>query len=82
MTLRTPPTEATFFRDLFGDLTLRIEWLEQVIDGVPDSGASTHLRGWAKALVRHGCHIAVPLRWRFDRNPQVGMDDPGAKFDG
>ncbi len=47
---RTPPTEATFFRDLFGDLTLRIEWLEQVIDGVPDSGASTQLRGWAKAL--------------------------------
>jgi hypothetical protein len=47
---RTPPTEATFYRDLFADLTLRIEWLEQVIDSVPDSGASAQLRGWAKAL--------------------------------
>jgi hypothetical protein len=47
---RTPPTEATFFPDLFSDLTVRIEWLEQVIEGVPDSGASAQLRGWAKAL--------------------------------
>jgi hypothetical protein len=47
---RTPPTETTFFPDLFSDLTLRIEWLEQVIEGVPDSGASAQLRGWAKAL--------------------------------
>src|ERR1700733_5581799 len=47
---RTPPTEASFFPDLFSDLTLRIEWLEQVIEGVPDSGASEQLRGWAKAL--------------------------------
>jgi hypothetical protein len=47
---RTPPTEATFYLDLFADLALRIEWLEQVIDSVPDSGASAQLRGWAKAL--------------------------------
>jgi hypothetical protein len=47
---RTPPTEASFFRDLFADLTLRIEWLEQVVDSVPDSGASAQLKGWAKAL--------------------------------
>jgi hypothetical protein len=47
---RTPPTEAGFYRDLFSDLTLRIEWLEQVIEGLPDSGASAQLKGWAKAL--------------------------------
>jgi|SRR5579859_317324 len=47
---RTPPTEASFYVDLFADLTLRLEWLEQVIDSVPDSGASAQLRGWAKAL--------------------------------
>jgi hypothetical protein len=47
---RTPPTQATFYADLFADLTVRIEWLEQVIDSVPDSGASAQLRGWAKAL--------------------------------
>jgi hypothetical protein len=54
---RTPPTEATFYRDLFSDLTLRIEWLEQVIEGVPDSGASAQLRGWAKAL--RELHLAI-----------------------
>jgi hypothetical protein len=54
---RTPPTEATFYRDLFADLTLRIEWLEQVIDSVPDSGASAQLRGWAKAL--RELHVAI-----------------------
>jgi hypothetical protein len=47
---RTPPTEATFFLDLFADLDTRIEWLEQVIDSVPESGAGSQLRGWAKAL--------------------------------
>jgi hypothetical protein len=47
---RTPPTEGTFFRDLFGDLAVHIDWLEQVIEGVPESGASEQLRGWAKAL--------------------------------
>ncbi len=53
---RTPPTEATFFLDLFADLDTRIEWLEQVIDSVPDSGALSQLRGWAKALrdLHHG----------------------------
>ena len=47
---RTPPTEASFYRDLFADLTLRIEWLEQVIVGLPESGAAAQLQGWAKAL--------------------------------
>ena len=51
---RTPPTGTHFFRDLLLDLTVRIEWLEQVLDGVPEpqasSGASAMLRGWAKAL--------------------------------
>jgi hypothetical protein len=47
---RTPIAEATFYRDLFADLTVRIEWLEQVIESVPSSEASLQLRGWAKAL--------------------------------
>ena len=47
---RTLSTERSFFRDLVDDLTLRVEWLEQVIESVPDSGALTQLRGWSKAL--------------------------------
>jgi hypothetical protein len=47
---RTLSTETNFFRDLVDDLTLRIEWLEQVIESVPDSGALVQLRGWAKAI--------------------------------
>ncbi len=47
---RTLSTERNFFRDLVEDLTLRVEWLEQVIESVPDSGALAQLRGWAKAL--------------------------------
>ena len=47
---RTPPTEASFYRDLFSDLSLRIEWLEQVIESVPESEAAAQLKGWAKAL--------------------------------
>ncbi len=51
---RTPASGTHFFRDLLLDLAVRIEWLEQVLDGVPEpqasSGASAMLRGWAKAL--------------------------------
>jgi len=47
---RTMSTETSFFADLVEDLTVRLEWLEQVIESVPDSGALTQLRGWAKAL--------------------------------
>src|SRR5262249_42485455 len=58
---RTPPTEASYYQDLFADLTLRIEWLEQVIGGVPERDAShealAQLRGWSKAL--HDLHHAV-----------------------
>lgn len=43
-------TERNFFRDLLEDLPVRIEWLEQVIASVPESGALDQLRGWAKAL--------------------------------
>ncbi|HEY8038571.1 MAG TPA: hypothetical protein VIF15_02205 [Polyangiaceae bacterium] len=64
---RTPPTEATFFRDLFDDLEVRIEWLEQVIDSVPDSGALTQLKGWAKALGE--LHEAI-------HNVQAHLKDP------
>jgi hypothetical protein len=61
---RTPPSEATFFRDLFSDLSLHIEWLEQVIEVLPESGASSNLRGWAKALrdLHHALeHVQVHL---------------------
>lgn len=58
---RTPPTEATFFRDLLVDLAVRVEWLEQVIDSVPERDASSaalaQLRGWHKAL--HELHHAI-----------------------
>lgn len=47
---RTLSTETSFFRDLVDDLALRLDWLEQVIESVPDSGALSQLRGWAKAL--------------------------------
>jgi hypothetical protein len=47
---RTLSTERSFFRDLVEDLTVRIEWLEQVLESVPDSGALTQLRGWARTL--------------------------------
>lgn len=47
---RTLSTERNFFADLVDDLAVRLEWLEQVIESVPDSGALTQLKGWAKAL--------------------------------
>lgn len=47
---RPPSVERNFFADLLDDLTIRVEWLEQVIDSVPDSGALAQLRGWAHAL--------------------------------
>ena len=58
---RTPPTHASFFHDLLADLTVRLEWLEQVIDGVREPAASSsavaQLRGWSKAM--HDLHAAV-----------------------
>jgi hypothetical protein len=47
-----PPTEATFFDDLFVDLEVRIEWLGQVLDSVPDqeSSALARLHEYTKAL--------------------------------
>jgi hypothetical protein len=47
---RLPSVERNFFADLLEDLTIRVEWLEQVIESVPDSGALAQLRGWAQAL--------------------------------
>jgi hypothetical protein len=47
---RTLSTERNFFGDLVQDLTLQVEWLEQVVESVPESGAGLQLRGWAKAL--------------------------------
>jgi hypothetical protein len=79
---RTLSTERNFFRDLVEDLTLRVEWLEQVIESVPDSGALTQLRGWAKALrelhtsIAHvQAHLADP---RFAR--LFAIEGPLAAF--
>jgi hypothetical protein len=49
---RMPATEATFFDDLFVDLEVRIEWLGQVLDSVPDreSSALARLQEYTKAL--------------------------------
>ena len=47
---RLPSVERSFFAEMLEDLTIRVEWLEQVIDSVPDSGALGQLRGWAQAL--------------------------------
>ena len=51
---RLPATETTFFEDLFLDLSLRIEWLGQVLDSVPERDTATAalatLRGYTKAL--------------------------------
>ena len=49
---RLPPTEATFFEDLFADLDVRMQWLGQVLDSVPDreSSALARLHEYAKAL--------------------------------
>jgi hypothetical protein len=58
---RTPPTHASFLHDLLADLTVRLEWLEQVIDSVREPEASSsavaQLRGWSKAM--HELHAAV-----------------------
>lgn len=51
---RFPSNEFTFFEDLFVDLTVRIEWLGQVLDSVPPRDASAAalatLQAYAKAL--------------------------------
>jgi hypothetical protein len=58
---QTPASGSSFFLDLLLDLTVRIEWLEQVIESVPEpqasSGALAILRGWARAL--HEVHDAI-----------------------
>ncbi len=58
---RTPASGVTYFRDLLSDLSVRIEWLEQVLDSVPEPQASSdalvQLRGWTKAL--HELHHAI-----------------------
>jgi hypothetical protein len=57
---RTPASGRTYFGDLLVDLAVRIEWLEQVLDSVPEpqasSDAQVQLRGWTKALheLHHG----------------------------
>jgi hypothetical protein len=50
-----PSSGARFLEDLFQDLSVRLEWLGQVLDSVPDHDASRDalatLRGYASALV-------------------------------
>jgi hypothetical protein len=38
--MNRPPTEADFWAGLFVDLTVRVEWLEQALDAVPQGDAS------------------------------------------
>jgi hypothetical protein len=83
---RTPPSGRTYFCDLLVDLATRIEWLEQVLDGVPEPQASSdaqgQLRGWTKAL--HELHHAIVQVQehlddiRFAR--LFGLDAPLAAF--
>ena len=51
---RIPDSGARYFRDSLHDLAVGTEWLEQVLDGVPEPHASSDvcamLRGWAKTL--------------------------------
>jgi hypothetical protein len=58
---RLPSGEASFFNDVVFDLAVRVEWLEQVIESVPEpeasSGALAQLRGWAAKL--HELHTAI-----------------------
>jgi hypothetical protein len=58
---RLPSGEVRFFHDLVDDLAVRVEWLHQVIDGVPEPQASSsalvQLRGWARAL--NELHVAI-----------------------
>lgn len=68
---RTLPSEKTFFWDLLSDLSVQIEWLEQVIAGVKEPAASStaieQVRGWANAL--------RDLHGSIDR-VQAHIDDP------
>src|SRR5579859_2958699 len=83
---RTPPGGSTFFRDLVFDLAVRIEWLEQVLDSVPEpqasSGAQVQLRGWAKAL--HELHHAIVQVQAHLEDPRFAklfmLDAPLAAF--
>jgi|SRR5579859_626909 len=82
----TPSTGNSFFADLLLDLTVRIEWLEQVIESVPEpqasSGALETVRGWAKALrdLRSAIvHVQQHLKdLRFAR--LFALDGPLAAF--
>jgi len=75
-------TEKNFFADLVKDLALRTEWLEQVIESVPDSGALTQLRGWAKALSE--LHTAIVHVQAHLHDPHFGrlfaIEGPLAAF--
>lgn len=65
---RPPSVERDFFADLLEDLTIRVEWLGQVIESVPDSGALAQLRGWAKALGE--LHQALGHVQQHQRDPR------------
>jgi len=53
---------STFFHDSLHDLAVQNEWLEQVLDGVPEPQASSDacamLRGWAKTLAQLQASVA------------------------
>ena len=79
---RPPSVERNFFADLLEDLTIRVEWLEQVIDSVPDSGALAQLRGWATALKE--LHRALDHMQKHQRDPRFkrlfALEGPLAAF--
>ncbi len=51
---RKTSAESDFWADLFLDLTVRLEWLDQALDGIPKDDASAEtvvrLRGYSRAL--------------------------------
>jgi hypothetical protein len=79
---RTPPSDGAFFNDLLIDLTVRVEWLEQVVAGVPQSQASEQLKGWSKALSDLRTSIAHTQAHREEpRFKQLfALDGPLAAF--
>lgn len=81
---RFPATDQTFFEDLFADLSVRIEWLGQVLESVPDreSSALARLHEYTKALgdLRQSLeHLHSHAKDR-DLAPLFALDGPLAGY--
>lgn len=83
---RVPSVEADFWKGLFLDLTVRVEWLQQAIDAVPTNDASAsavvRLRSYAQALQElHTAIDRVQARRPEARlKPLFGLDGPLAAY--